>query len=300
VRRRGCLLLIVLALIASACSSTHFTTGSTGPPPATATTTAPAAAGGGMCGRSAQPPAHWQHVVWIWMENHTRSQVIGKAPFVTGLAAQCATATHYATVGSPSLPNYLGATSGSTFGIGDDGAPGSHRQTADNLFRQVRVAGGTALTYAEAMPAACALSSSGRYAVKHNPAAYYAGADDRVACQRDNRPLPAGAIGELPTFLFVVPDLCDDTHDCPVATGDRWLAGFVPSLLSAPDTVVFIVWDEYTPMPNVVIAPSIRPGTIVTTPVDHYSLLRTTEELLGLPLLGHALGAPSMRQALNV
>ncbi|HVM66563.1 MAG TPA: alkaline phosphatase family protein [Acidimicrobiales bacterium] len=60
--------------------------------------------------------------------------------------------------------------------------------------------------------------------VKHNPAAYFAGPGDRAACQADDVPLsqfaPDLAAGRLPTFSFVTPNLCDDTHDCSVATGD--------------------------------------------------------------------------------
>ena len=105
----------------------------------------------------------------------------------------------------------------------------------------------------------------------------------------------------LPAFAFITPDLCHDTHDCAVAEGDRWLADWMPKILNsaayrAGRTAVFIVYDEPTPMPNVVVAPSIPPGTVATEPVDHYSLLRTTEELLDIPtFLGAAAEAPSMR-----
>jgi hypothetical protein len=246
------------------------------------------------------------------MENHSSDQVIGAAaaPYETALAPQCGTATNYASVGSPSLPNYVGATSGGTQGISDDGSPSSHRLTVDNLFRQVRAAGGVARSYEEAMPANCALDSSGTYAVKHNPAAYYMGAEDRAACQADDVPLGTPAAGPLasdldggtlPVFSLVTPDLCDDTHDCAVATGDAWLGRWLPRILgsrayAAATMAVFVVWDEDTPMPNIVIAPSVRPGTTVAARVDHYALLRTTEELLGIPtLLGRAATATSMR-----
>jgi hypothetical protein len=60
-------------------------------------------------------------------------------------------------------------------------------------------------------------------------------------------------------------------------------------------TAVFVIWDEYTPMPSVVIAPSVRPGTVVSMPVNHFALLGATEELLGLPaFLGSAASAPSL------
>jgi phospholipase C len=247
------------------------------------------------------------------MENHSWDQVLGEpgaAPYETGMARQCGTATRYASVGSPSLPNYIGATSGSTQGIGDDADPGSHRITSDNLFRQVRAAGGTERSYEEGMMSPCQLSSAGRYAVKHNPAPYYVGADDRAACQSDDVPFTALAAdlaaGRLPAFAFVTPDLCHDTLDCGVSTGDAWLARELPAILDSPAyrsgaTAVFLVWDEYTPMPNVVMAPSVRPGTVVTTPVSHFALLRTTEELLGLPaFLGGAASAPSLRAAFNI
>jgi len=256
-------------------------------------------------------------VIWIWMENHQSDQVIGnrEAPFESALARECGTAAHYSAVGSPSLPNYIAATSGSTQRIHDDGSPSKHPVDADNLFRQVRADGGTARTYAEAMPAPCALQSSGRYAVKHNPAAYYVGADDRQACTADDVPLgtlDTGALvtdlaeGTLPTFALVVPDLCNDTHDCGVAVGDRWLAAWVARLVADPtyrdgSTALFVVWDEPTPMPFLAIAPAVHQGATVSEPVDHYSLLRTTEELLGIDTyLGAANRASSMRSALGL
>ena len=43
------------------------------------------------------------------------------------------------------------------------------------------------------------------------------------------------------------------------------------------------------------ISPSTAPGTQDPTAYDHYSLLRTTEEMPGLPLLANAATAASMR-----
>lgn len=63
------------------------------------------------------------------MENHTWGSVIGNtsAPYITSLAHRCGTDARYASVGSPSLPNYLGATTGSTEGVTDDADPGDQR-----------------------------------------------------------------------------------------------------------------------------------------------------------------------------
>ncbi|MDQ1517892.1 MAG: phosphatidylinositol-3-phosphatase [Actinomycetota bacterium] len=250
------------------------------------------------------------------MENKSYRQVIGNpaAPYATALARRCGTESAYHTVGSPSLPNYLGATAGQTGGINDDGGPDVHPQNGDNLFRQVRASGATARSYVESMPTNCAVAPQGSYAVKHNPAAYFTSEEDHRACTTDDVPLGTtadGALasdlrgGGLPTFAFVAANLCHDTHDCPVGAGDAWLSAWLPQILNSRDyqagtTAVFVVWDEYTPVPNIVISPTTPPGTTSDIPVNHYSLLRTTEEMLGLPLLGNAAGAPSMRAVFHL
>jgi hypothetical protein len=327
----ACAAALACAAVPAACSGTAHPGGAgapaTAPPTAAPTTTAPtstpavappsttttgATVNAGPCGTAAHPPPVYRHVVWIWMENHAYGAVIGSphAPYLTQLARDCATATRYSTVGSPSLPNYLGATGGSTFGVRDDAGPALHPVASDNLFRQVRDSGASERSYEESMPTNCATSSSGRYAVKHNPAAYYVGGDDRAACRADDVPLPQLAsdlsAGALPAFSFVTPNLCDDTHDCSVATGDAWLRSWVPRLLDSAEyragaTAVVILYDEYTPVPNVFIAPSARVGTVVATPINHYALLRATEEMLGLPaLLAGAATAPDLRPLLGV
>jgi hypothetical protein len=250
------------------------------------------------------------------MENHTAGAVLDSpdAPFERSVAQACGSTRSYRSVGSPSLPNYLGATSGSTHGVHDDGSPGAHPISGDNLFRQVRTAGGTARSYEEAMPGNCALAPTGRYAVKHNPQPYYSDAIDRAACQADDVPLGAlqgGAFVDdlshdrLPTFSFITPDLCDDTHDCGVAIGDAWLRDWVGVITASPTyragrTVVFVVWDEPTPMPLLVVAPTVPAATTAAAPFDHYSLLRTTDDVLGLPPLGSAAAAPTMRDAFKI
>jgi hypothetical protein len=264
------------------------------------------------CGTASTPPLTYDHVIWIWMENKAYTEVIDNAaaPFTTQLAHQCARATNYAIVGSPSLPNYIGATAGTTFGITDDAAPSAHVLTGDNLFRQIRAAGLTEQGYQESMSGNCALTSDGTYAVKHNPAAYFTGNGDRTACLADNVPMGTTASGNflddlnndtLPNFSFVTPNLCNDTHDCSVQTGDLWLQGWLPLILGSAaylsgTTAVIITYDEYTPMPTVYITPSTPPGTVSGASLDHYALLRTTEEMFGISTyLGAAATAPSMR-----
>jgi phospholipase C len=151
--------------------------------------------------------------------------------------------------------------------------------------------------------------------VRHNPAAYYVAGSDRSACRTDDVPLGTlkrGALRHdldadtLPTFAFVTPNLCNDTHDCSVRTGDRWLQQWLPVLVESSSyasgrTAIFVVWDELTPMPFLALAPTVPTGTKVIAKVDHYALLRTTEEMLGIPtMLGAAARAPSMRSSLHL
>lgn len=239
------------------------------------------------------------------MENHGYSSIIGapSSPYVTSLAATCGLATRSYGVTYPSLPNYIAATSGGTQGVHDDKLPAAHPLRVPSIFSQVP----GWRSYQESMPSACRLTNAYPYMPKHNPAAYYTGI--RTACRTQDVPLPAKPTFDAP-FTLVTPNMCHDTHDCSVAVGDAWLSAFVPKVLASPqylagDTVLIITWDtdahdQANRIATVVVAPSVRPGTRSGTRYDHYSLLRTTEELLGRPLLGKAKNATSMRAGFNL
>jgi hypothetical protein len=49
-----------------------------------------------------------------------------------------------------------------------------------------------------------------------------------------------------------------------------------------------------------VVSPSTVPGTTSSTLFNHYSLLGTAEQLLGLPALGNAASFPTMTSAFNL
>jgi phosphatidylinositol-3-phosphatase len=240
-------------------------------------------------------------VLWIFMENKAFTDVIGQpkeAPYENALAQSCGLARNYHGIGHPSLPNYIGATSGNTWGISDDVDPGQHPLAVPSIYSQLDKAGLSWREYAEDKPAGCPQTNAGRYAVRHDPVTYYTRA--RAECARRDVPLSRLttdlAENSLPSFAFVSPNLCNDTHDCPVATGDRWLSSWLGRILASPTfhagaTAVFLTWDEGrgdNQVPLVVIAPSVPRGASSSQASNHYSLLKTTEALLGLPLLGHA------------
>jgi hypothetical protein len=232
------------------------------------------------------------------MENRGLAQINGspQAPYLNSLARACGLATNYSGVSHPSLPNYIALTSGSTQGITDDTG---HPLAVPSLFGLL---GQDWKALEESMPSDCDHASSGEYALKHNPAPFYTSI--AVECAAQDVPLsnPPDISARL---TFITPNLCHDMHDCSTSAGDRWLATEVPLIFDSTEyrngnTALFITWDENDSggylVPCYVIAPSVPPETGSTAALDHYSLLRTTEEMLGLtPLLGQAASAPSMR-----
>jgi len=265
----------------------------------------------GVCGQS--PSSDYEHVIWIWMENRTYRSVLGvdaRAPRLRQYADACGLATRYDAITNPSLPNYIAAVAGHRYGIRRDCSPATCPVAERSLFEQVRDSGQQWSGFAESMKRSCDRRSYGRYAARHNPAVYFTPIT-RQCRHRDVR--MGGADGPfaqaleaaaLPAFTFVTPNLCHDGHDCSTSIADGWLGRWLDRITgsaayAAGDTVVFVTWDEGVPGDNhiatVVIGPSVAAGLRVSTPFDHYSLLRTTEELLGLPLLGRARGATSMR-----
>jgi phosphatidylinositol-3-phosphatase len=267
----------------------------------------PASAGHPCTGAPAPP--RFAHVILIVMENHGFDQVAGHSPFLNALARRCGLAAGYHAVSHPSLPNYLALVSGSTQGLdGSDCSPGGTcRSGGPSIFGQTDWR-----AYAESMPGTCGRSNSGGYAPRHNPAVYFT----RVASACTSNDVPLTALrgdlrsGHLATYTFIAPNLCSDEHDCGVAPGDAWLARWVPRITASPayragTTALFITYDEddhnegnrvYT----VVAAASVRPGTVSRRPFTHYSMLRTQEQLLGLPALGNAASATSMASAFHL
>jgi len=295
---------------------------------------------GHFCGWRNAPPATYKHVVWLLQENTSEGDVIGNSelPFINQtLVAQCGLATNYHNVSHPSLTNYLGLTSGTAGGPNEAGncQPADCRQAQSNLFEQVQAAGGIWGEYAQSMAGNCDPVKDSNYEPEHAVPVYYT--DLRPTCQRWDVPLgdPAGGAlrddldrGMLPTFTFITPD---GGHESG-ADGDRWLGDWISLIAATRDyragtTALFVTWDEgggsdsshgescgdrahadvhaYPScwVATLVISPSTRPGTKSQTYFSHYSLLRTTEDLLGLDVhLGHAADERTMgmRHAFNV
>ena len=130
-----------------------------------------------------------------------------------------------------------------------------------------------------------------------------------------------------PAFVFISPNLCHDAHDTPCVNGepgglvsaDRFLRRWVPMITSSPayrdGGLLIITFDESRssdtesccnerPGPNVgnagvdgpgggrtgavLLSPFIAPGTVSNVPYNHYSLLRSIEDIFGVAHLGYA------------
>jgi len=129
-------------------------------------------------------------------------------------------------------------------------------------------------------------------------------------------------------YNFISPNLCHDGHDRPCRDGlqpgglrsaDEFLRHWVPIITSSPafrkDGLLLITFDEALTLdpsaccneptgPNtlhpgaggpgggrigaVLLSPFIKPGTVSDVPYNHYSMLRSMEDLFHLPHLGYA------------
>jgi phosphatidylinositol-3-phosphatase len=291
--------LVALVTVAPACSSART-------PGATYAAKAAALSSRSPCGHSGRPPARYKHVIWIVMENKAAGEALDSrsAPFTARLARQCGQATRYYAVAHPSLPNYIALTSGSTHGITDDAGPDVHPLAGPSIFSQTR---GKWRALEESMPGRCSRLTTSRYAVRHDPAVYYTG----IASQCPRRVIPLSLPLDLSArFTFITPNIVNDTHNAPVSVGDAWLAStlkaiFRSSQYRAGRTAVFVTWDEDDRSAGnrvalIAIAPTIPSGTRDRARLSHYSLLRTTEQLLGLRPLGNAIRAHGMRRAFHL
>ncbi len=260
-----------------------------------------------------------QHVVIIVDENKTATSIMGNpaAPYLNSLAHAYATATHYSAVTHPSLPNYLAMTSGTTAGITTDCNPpgGSCLVTGPNIAQAIDRSGRTWKMYAESMPSPCSVENTNLYAVKHNPFLYFPSVTSNpsyCAAHVVGFSRFAGDLAtptSLPNYSFISPNLCNDMHDCSVATGDAWLSAMVPSILHSPAftrqrSLLVITFDEGVGSDNLVVCVFAGPAAAVhtssATPYSHYSLLRTIESEWGLaPLTANDARAPLMTALLR-
>ncbi|HXL53399.1 MAG TPA: Ig-like domain-containing protein [Gemmatimonadales bacterium] len=253
------------------------------------------------------------HVFVVTEENTDYSSVIGSSsmPYLNGLAQQYGLATQYYANTHPSIGNYFMLATGQII-TNDDNF--STVQNVPNIVRSLLAAGKTWKSYAEDIPNACYLGGdTGNYARKHNvfPLLSDVANDPLQAC--NNVPFTQFATdlanGTLPHFSNIVPNLCNDAHDCGLSTADTWLKNNIDPLIKSAtfqqDGLLIIVFDEAgSDNTNgggrivwVAVSPKSKLGYQSTTLYQHQSTLRLILKGLGINVFpGAAANAPDMSE----
>jgi hypothetical protein len=144
----------------------------------------------------------------------------------------------------------------------------------------------------------------------------------------DQLPGDLASAARTPNYVFITPDLCSDGHDSSCADHARpggfaginqFLQTWVPMITDSPafqqNGLLIVTFDEAattdassccgevpgpgSPLPGllgggggdtgaVLLSPYIAPGTVSTVAYDHFSMLRSIEDIFGLSPLGEA------------
>jgi hypothetical protein len=155
------------------------------------------------------------------------------------------------------------------------------------------------------------------YATRHNPFLHFTDVRDDPTCPDHIVPYPRLQEdidkGQVPNFSLIVPNTCNDAHNdwllftCQLRTADEWLQKEVPKIVKAfgDNDVLFITFDEAETTDKrgccyqlgnaggkvilIAVTPYSPKVYEVTGEYNHYSLLRTIEDLFGIAHhLGHA------------
>jgi hypothetical protein len=262
-------------------------------------------------------PAVTGTIFTILFENHDSGAVAGSAtPYFVHLAATYGSANAYQGSVHPSLPNYIELTSGDIQGVHDDNDPSSHPLAGTaNLGDQLDAANVPWRAYMEGMGSPCAMTSTGSYAVRHNPFVYYTSmSGDATRCAARNVDFDANFAADLAAntyrYMWITPNVVNDMHDGTPEQSDAWLARVVPQIMASPGYqsggAIFILFDEGslnlsyllgTPqnLAAIVISPKlVSPGFQSNTAYNHKSYLATVEDILDLPRLATTMSATPM------
>jgi phospholipase C len=275
---------------------------------------------------SASPPSATlprpDHIVVVVEENKSYTEILGVQQHAVGqmifttsfdlenqdpslrlLARHGANVIHMQAETHPSQPNYLALFSGATQHVNGDDVP-KQQFTAPSLGGQLLAAGLTFAGYSEDLPSAGSLTvKSGEYARKHNPWSDFVDVPASDNLRFADFP---NDYTKLPTVSFVVPNQLNDMHSGLVRTGDRWLRDHIRSYARwAPkhNSLLVVTWDEGHGSGNqiatIITGAGVKRG-MKKQFVNHYSLLRTIEDMYGLPHLGNSAAAQPMTSAFGL
>jgi len=189
------------------------------------------------------------------------------------------------------------------------------------VFDQAIAAGKSAKVYAEDMTSNCQTSGSGAggYAARHTAWPYFTDATSRNNCSQFQ--VPAGTYtsgnfkndvsnGAMPNVGWLIPNLCNDAHDCSLATADAWLQKMLPVIMAGADyqsghLAIVVIGDENdgsagNQVIDIVIHPDLN-AKIATVALNHYSLAKFQEQVAGVTTFLNSAGtAADMGQAFGL
>src|SRR5206468_2384948 len=237
---------------------------------------------------------NFDQLVIVWFENKNQNEVYGPATYMTQLADQYGFAQHWASITNPSQPNYIAYIGASTFGVtGDGNHPNLNHPTIVDLIENT---GHTWKAFGEdASGTGCGLNPP--RGEDHFPFLSYTtitGSPSRCANLlpgSGNEVINAFNAGT--NFIWLTPNDCNNMHSCSVATGDNYIHGWVPQLLTAMNgkkALLILTFDEaYTNPPYIYhafIGPAAKLAYKSTVEYTHYSLARMIEDVWGGGNLG--------------
>ncbi len=235
-----------------------------------------------------------------------KSSAMPACQILNALAKKNVLMTNYYAIRHPSLPNYIALMSGDTQGITKDCT--DCFVDATNLADLIEASGRTWKSYQEGMPSPCFVGNKKDYVQKHNPLIYFDSIrlnTDR--CERSIVPLTELdedlSSDQFPNFAFIMPDMCNSGHDCPLDTADQWVGDMVDRLQKSKalgdNSLIIITFDEGDEkttttccglpakaggrIVTVLISPQARPNFSDGSPVSHYGLLKTILAAWSLP-----------------
>jgi hypothetical protein len=277
-------------------------------------------------------PPRYDHVVIVIVENVNPEELLGEAaraaaPYINSLADQGATFDRLYSLKHTSAPMYGELFAGDGNGLVDGAIAPGVPFTTPNLGAALRNSGLSFTGYAESLPApGSTVIGSGSYVRGHNP--WVSWQNDAADAHPNQLPsstnLPFSYFPtdftQLPNVAFVVPDNAHNMHD---GGTDRYTRGdnFIKSSLGAyaawaknNNSLLIITADEddrnlnnnLNKIPTVFYGAGVNPGVAIPQPYTLHNLLRTVEDMYGVPhsaaasyvrpITGPFIGDPALNQ----
>ena len=255
------------------------------------------------------PQSRPAHTVILILENRPYSSIVGNplAPYINSLISNSHAALFTKSYGltHPSQPNYIMLYSGDPQGVTNNNVPANLPFTTLNIGSELINKGLSFTGYSEDLPSVgSTVATYDLYVRKHNPWVNWQGTGTNSIPASSNRPFSdfPSDFNLLPTLSFVVPNLDNDMHDGSITTGDTWVQDNLSAYIQwcvSHNSMFILTFDEddgssYNHVLSLFIGSDIKKGSYNQS-ITHYNILRTIEELYGLPFAGKSADSSAIK-----